>query len=128
MTTKIVEIVLPASPESVRTARGLVNELQEHLREDTAEDLKILISEVVTNSIRHGGLLADENVGLKILVENRVVRAEITDSGTGFTYVGRFDADTGSGWGLELVERLSSRWGVETNSHTKVWFEIDLAA
>ena len=32
------------------------------------------------------------------------------------------------GWGLVLVDRLATRWGVTTNDHTCVWAEFDLRA
>ncbi len=129
MTTKVIETSLPADPQSVRVARGLVEGLRDHILAEAVDDLKLLISEVVTNSIRHAGLIPGETVGVKIIIRKDVVRAEVTDSGNGFTPATRTPEDSGTrGWGLEVVEQLSSRWGVTNNSETTVWFEIDLAA
>ncbi len=32
---------------------------------------------------------------------------------------------SGSGWGLYIVQRLASRWGVVRGRPSFVWFEID---
>lgn len=127
MKTKVIEAVVPAVPKSVRVARELAEEVRELLPAETIDNLKLLISEVVTNSIKHAGLALDENVQVKITVGGNIVRTEVTDSGGGFIHSSRLPEDLGpSGWGLEVVDRLSSRWGVTSEPQTKVWFEIDV--
>jgi anti-sigma regulatory factor (Ser/Thr protein kinase) len=107
---------------AARARRGLAN-LRGDLDPPLMETLRLLVTELVTNSVRHTGA---PSVLLKVLVGSRVVLTEVTDAGPGFD-----PAETGSsaedhtGWGLFLVERLAERWGVSKNGHgTKVWFEL----
>src|SRR5204863_1301862 len=95
--------------------------------ESTLEDLRLLVSELVTNAVRHGG--ADEAgvVSLRLLLEPLRIRVEVTDMGPGFDLNVPTTRDEG-GWGLVFVDRLADRWGIEHDGATKVWFEIDLPA
>jgi anti-sigma regulatory factor (Ser/Thr protein kinase) len=87
------------------------------------ETLRLLVTELVTNSVKHAQA---DNVVLRVLVGPSSVWTEVTDEGPGFdpANTGAPRADR-SGWGLFLVERLADRWGAEHESGaTKVWFEI----
>jgi anti-sigma regulatory factor (Ser/Thr protein kinase) len=87
------------------------------------ETLRLLVTELVTNSVRHTGA---DTVLLTVLVGNSAVWTEVTDAGPGFdaARVGSPASDH-TGWGLFLVERLTERWGVDKDHHgTKVWFEL----
>jgi anti-sigma regulatory factor (Ser/Thr protein kinase) len=99
----------------------------EHLHHATLEDLNLLVSELVTNSIRHAGELS--SVRLDISVNEERVRVNVCDAGRGFEPAARPmpAADAASGWGLYLVDRLSDRWGVVQEKDTTVWFEMDVA-
>ena len=92
--------------------------------------LRLLVSELVTNSVRHA-TANDSPVGLSLRLAQQTVRVEVHDGGDGFdpgTPTPR-SADAGyGGYGLFLVERMASRWGVDTDDGTLVWFELDLAA
>jgi len=92
------------------------------LEDGEADTLRLLVSEVVTNAVRHGG--AQEPVELH-LTWNSEVRVEVSDHGHGFTPVPRVGAlDEPGGFGLFLVGRLADRWGVETDDGTTVWFVL----
>ena len=87
------------------------------------ETMRLLVTELVANSVRHTG---SDRVRLKVLVGRSAVLVEVSDSGPGFDYRPRrrTDADE-SGWGLFLVERLAHRWGVGRDGpSTRVWFEL----
>ena len=90
------------------------------------ETLRLLLTELVSNSVRHAGA---DTLTIKIVVGRACVLTEVTDEGPGFD-----PARTGtpranqSGWGLFLVERLAGRWGVAGDDQaTKVWFELPRA-
>jgi len=86
------------------------------------EALKLLVSEVVTNAVRHGS--STEPVQLNAHW-NSEVRVEVCDHGDGFTPHPRMGAlDDPGGFGLFLVGRLADRWGVETDDGTTVWFVL----
>jgi anti-sigma regulatory factor (Ser/Thr protein kinase) len=96
-----------------------------------ADELRLLVSELVTNSILHAG--GDErswiHLTVKIIPQLRV-RAEVRDYGPGFSpsVPERVDDDELiHGRGLFLVEHLADAWGVDKEGPTKVWFELDLS-
>jgi anti-sigma regulatory factor (Ser/Thr protein kinase) len=95
-----------------------------------ADELRLLVSELVTNSILHAGGDARSWIHLIVkIIPNRRVRAEVHDYGPGFTPAVPDqvdDADLVHGRGLFLVEHLADAWSVEKAARTKVWFEIDL--
>ena len=90
-------------------------------------DVRLLVSELVTNSVRHADMPPPGTVTVDVSLDARKIHVEVRDSGSGFEPRGRRDGQSkAGGWGLYLVERLADRWGVMRNSFTRVWFEIDL--
>jgi anti-sigma regulatory factor (Ser/Thr protein kinase) len=87
-------------------------------------DLLILVTELVTNAVRHAGLGPDDVIVLHLAAADGVVRAEVCDPGPGFEPVERAPGPDG-GFGLVLLRTLSHRWGISTGGATCVWFEID---
>jgi two-component sensor histidine kinase len=91
-----------------------------------AEAARLLVTELVTNSLLHG--IAEGEGWIDVLIERRArcLRIEVADpSSTGRRPVLRtVDQSSTSGWGLQLVDRLASDWGVETGSGTCVWCEL----
>jgi hypothetical protein len=86
-----------------------------------------MLSELVTNAIRHAPAQASATVGLYLAVAPECIRAEICDSGGGFA-AGRVsvpNADELGGRGLLLVDHLATRWGAGADDRHSVWFELD---
>lgn len=123
-----LELTLPVAPRSAAEARNALRSLESELEEPLLADLRLLVTELVTNSVRHGDL--DQRGGwirVSISVSPARVRVDVTDSGIGFRPQHLGPAYDGSGgWGLFLVARLATRWGIERRP-TRVWFEIDRA-
>jgi anti-sigma regulatory factor (Ser/Thr protein kinase) len=113
---------LRARPEAAGEARALIGKLDVSSRQET--DATLLLSEVVTNSVRHAGL-GDEDAIEVVLDAGDVLRVEVRDGGAGFELVAlEPDPARPSGWGLYLVEQLADRWGVERGPPAMVWFEL----
>lgn len=122
-----MHLELPAAKDSVGVARHALSDLSETLPISVFEDLKLLVSELITNSIRHTGLSGGDVIVLRITTSPQMIRAEIMDQGPGFKREpARPVSERESGWGLFLVEQISDRWGLTVDQQTKVWFEIDL--
>lgn len=114
-------------PEAPSQARAVVDRELGPLPAKVREDATLLVSELVTNAVRHAlgtGLL---EVELRIRSEPGRIRVVVSDQGGGFVPAPRLPtAAEGSGWGLYLVDRIADRWGVLSKERTEVWFEIDV--
>lgn len=114
--------------DAATRARRALDELEAAIPEPVKEDLELLVSEVVTNAVRHAGASHGDLIELSVEVDRGRVRVEVADPGPGFEPAPVIPTMLQeSGWGLYLVGQLSDRWGVERDSdRTVVWFEIDL--
>jgi len=122
-----VRLRLASGPDAVSAARRGLEPLERELGAERLNDMRLLVSELVTNSVRHACEAgAGAELELEVTVSGELIHVCVTDRGPGFEAVPRRpDDDPGSGWGLFLVEQLSDRWGVELHGSTQVWFELD---
>ena len=90
------------------------------------EVTRLLVSELVTNCVRHAQITGDDPVRLTASLDTTTLRLELHDTGTGGPVPRRTrQADGAGGFGLELVTRLSSVWGTDRDAHgTTVWLEL----
>ena len=120
---------LPRELDSAAAARHEVDRLADRLGEDQLGDVRLLVSELVTNSLRHAQLAPEDSITLRVELRDHLIRVEVADPGQGFELDGHADdPDTVEGWGLYLVSTLSDRWGVERSAQgaaNVVWFELD---
>ena len=95
------------------------------LGSDAAESLRLVISELVTNALRHGS--AGERIDLTVTPKPEFLCVQVTDDGPGLAPRPRaMETDDNGGFGLFFVEQLTRRWGVtRENRRTRVWFELD---
>jgi anti-sigma regulatory factor (Ser/Thr protein kinase) len=122
-----VSIQLEAGPSAAALARNALVPIERDVSDDLMADVRLLVSELVTNSVRHADMPPPGRVSLEVSVDERKIHVEVQDSGPGFEPHPRREGQSkGGGWGLYLVERLADRWGVICNRFTRVWFEIDL--
>jgi len=122
--TKVV-FRIPATPEAPRHARLAAENMLQDEYAELMETSLLLVSELVTNSIRHAQLEPDSSIELKIATFTNGVKFDVVDPGAGFSYRPRKGAlDRVGGWGLYMVEQLSHRWGVNDDLPTTVWFEL----
>ncbi len=123
------EVDLTRDPDSASEARRALGEVSDHLSPRRLEDAQLLVSELVTNAIRHADLDDDAVIKLVVMTRARALRIEVCDPGQGFEVTEPVpDPARPSGWGLYLVRELSDRWGVDRHTGTRVWFELDREA
>jgi anti-sigma regulatory factor (Ser/Thr protein kinase) len=89
------------------------------------QTIVLLVSEVVSNAVRHSTGPAQAAIGLEATVTPRAVRIAVTDAGDGFAPRPRDPNRPGEGYGLFLLEKAARSWGVEGDGRTTVWFELD---
>jgi anti-sigma regulatory factor (Ser/Thr protein kinase) len=120
-----MELSLPADSSSPAAARNAIDAGRLAVPTGVMPDLQLLVSELVTNSVRHAGLSPGQRISVRLDVEGEHVRVEVEDPGDGFTPTPRRPGDRrDAGWGLYLVDRIADRWGVTDGSPAVVWFEI----
>jgi anti-sigma regulatory factor (Ser/Thr protein kinase) len=115
-------------PESVPHARERVVDLAEPFVDpERIPDLRLVISEVITNAVRHGG---EGDMLVAVTPKQGYLCVQVTDTGAGFAPRPRaFETDEDGGFGLFLIERLTRRWGLTREDRkTRVWFEFDFYA
>lgn len=119
------EMRFPPSAGAPSQARMAVKQALAGSSKETIETASLLVSELVTNSLRHGHAVLNASVVLRIGRSDGVLRFEVVDWGRGFEYHRRSEPlDQAGGWGLFLVEELSIRWGVSNGTPNVVWFEL----
>jgi anti-sigma regulatory factor (Ser/Thr protein kinase) len=124
-----LDLRVASRPESVSAVRRDIEAMD--LPVLLIEDAKLLVSELVTNSIRHAGLGPDDDIRIAVRWSGRVLRVIVWDRTTDIALspvVGAFRPSPGadSGWGLFLVDRIASRWGTSLDRRAGYWFELEL--
>ena len=104
------------------TARHSLVELEGAVPPETMAKLRLLVTELVANSVRHA---RGTPIAVTVLLDDAIVRAEVSDGGAGFDPP---EVDPNPlkdvGWGLFLVRKIAERWGSEPQTGT-VWFELE---
>ncbi|MFI6507126.1 ATP-binding protein [Streptosporangium sp. NPDC050855] len=121
------ECLLPATPLSVRDARSMVRrELCLWGADELLDDCLLVVSELVTNAVEHGGAAC----ALRIRGNEDLVQGELFDHGEGTPRVCDRDMDATGGRGLQIVESLTDDWGVThlPSGGKIVWFVMGLPA
>jgi len=125
-----LELSVPPSLSALEEVRRSFDAFR--LPQDIRDDAQLLVTELVSNSIRHAGLQADERIRiwagwsgrrLKVVVRDR-------DQGRPARVAGSIRPAPGaeSGWGLFIVNQLASRWGAIHDGGAGYWFELDASA
>jgi anti-sigma regulatory factor (Ser/Thr protein kinase) len=77
--------VITARPDAVRVARAAVTELErEGLDAGIAADARLVITELISNSLRHAGLDDEDEIVLLVETRGATLRVEVADYGEGF--------------------------------------------
>ena len=117
---------LDARPAAVSEARSWIGAVTRGLLDpDQAQSLRLIVSELVTNALRHGA--EGERIDLAVTPRPEFLCVQVTDDGPGLAPRPRaLDTEEEGGFGLYFVEQLARRWGVtRENRRTRVWFELD---
>jgi anti-sigma regulatory factor (Ser/Thr protein kinase) len=118
---------LGSGPDAAAEARRAIAQLRADLDPPLMETLRLLVTELVTNSVRHTDC---DSLMLRVAVGKSAVLTEVADDGAVFDPAPHALAeaeahDADGGWGLFLVERLAHNWGVKDDGRSKrVWFEL----
>jgi anti-sigma regulatory factor (Ser/Thr protein kinase) len=113
----------PPAEDAPAQARAALEVFDQILSPEVLEDLQLVVSELVTNSVK---FVPQRNITLSLQIgTDGLVRGEVIDQGDGARAKVEMipEPTLSGGWGLHLVDRVSKRWGVHEGS-THVWFEV----
>jgi anti-sigma regulatory factor (Ser/Thr protein kinase) len=88
----------------------------------TSGDVMLLVSELVTNAVRHA---RSDEFEVRLEVRRDALRLEVHDEGAGFVPRIAPSGNGTGGYGLYIVDRLADRWGVERDPGGVIWLEVD---
>jgi anti-sigma regulatory factor (Ser/Thr protein kinase) len=124
---KIVSFTVPGGKRAAGVARRSVLNSKLGVPGVMRHRLALLLSELVTNAIQHGGAGPHETIQIRLASTTKRVRVEVFDPGSrGGPPRDRLEEE--GGYGLLLVDRLADGWGREVNDKggSLAWFELDV--
>ena len=124
---ELAEVVMALDTRAPGAARAFVVAcLERRVATSVLDSAQLVVSELVTNSLRHGRVPTGEVV-VSVELMPEFFRVGVHDSGSDALIAAQPpDFDTGGGFGLNLVQMLSERWGVErfAAGGTQVWAQL----
>ncbi|MDG9712750.1 ATP-binding SpoIIE family protein phosphatase [Streptomyces sp. DH10] len=111
---------LPARDDAAAQARSLVSALLRrwHTRADTRDKVVLVVDELVANAVRFAG----GPLTVRLIRTGHGLLCEVGDTGNGRPRLGQGELLDDSGRGLQVVHRLTTRWGVRwTETGKVVW-------
>jgi anti-sigma regulatory factor (Ser/Thr protein kinase) len=110
-----------------RAARRALHGLRGRIDGDVLERGVLVVTELVTNSVRHARLAAGQHIEMRISARRDLLRVEVADDGNGFeprpTRPG--PGRPQSGWGYWIIDQLADRWGIDISQSSRVWCEFE---
>ena len=82
------------------------------------DDVLLVVSELVTNSVRH---TESHDIDVHVETADGRIRVEVSDDGPGFDT----SHPRGDGLGLAIVEKIADRWGMDLDGRFTVWVELN---
>jgi serine/threonine-protein kinase RsbW len=124
-----VEVTVAAGVDAPAMARAAVAPwLSAQVSDTLLGDAQLLLSELVTNSVRHAKLARGAAIRVSVEISDELIHLEVEDPGGDATITRRRpDPEHGGGFGLYLVETLAERWGSRYDDSTCVWAELAIS-
>ena len=108
-----------------RQAREIVWGATSDLPKDVRDDAVLLVSALVSNSVTHVEAALTDMIGLLVALEQNTLHVEVSDRSALIAH--RKPPSGARGYGLNLVDRLSTRWGAELrNGRNVTWFDMQV--
>lgn len=121
-----IHLELTARPEAPADARAALKRLRGVLSGECLQLVELVLSELVTNAVRHSGADPREQVEVEVECGGTLIRIAVTDPGPGFDAADRAGPrGPAGGWGLYVVGEVADRWWVEpADGGTRVVAEL----
>jgi anti-sigma regulatory factor (Ser/Thr protein kinase) len=121
---EMVEAVLPLDVQAPSAARFVIADfLRDRLPSRMVESAQLIISELVSNSLRHNAAPEDQAVVVRVALDRGTWRLEVEDPGEGGVLAPDPERAAAGRLGMNLVQSLSECWGVEHAAErgTRAW-------
>ncbi len=116
MNTDEIALQIESGATAPRVARRQLSAIEPAL-EPRFGDVLLVVSELVSNSVRHSD---SDQIDVRVKADGDQIRVEVGDDGPGIHHS---EVSSGNGFGLEIVGRLANAWGYGDGSST-VWAEL----
>jgi anti-sigma regulatory factor (Ser/Thr protein kinase) len=123
---RLVRLALVPDAEAPASARRALDALHTEIDPDALECARLMLSELVTNAVRHAAAMHGGHVDVSIWLSEHHLRIEVRDLGAGFNPPRRANTQGVGGWGLRIVDKLADNWGVASGEGALVWCDLAL--
>jgi anti-sigma regulatory factor (Ser/Thr protein kinase) len=122
-----ISVELALDVRSGWLARRSLEPLREWMTPQDFEDLRLVVTELVTNAVRHGG--REGTLRLLVRCLPRLVEVRVSSSDGATEPVVVYEPQAGGGrLGLRIVDQLAEDWGVDhSTGSTTVWVRLPRA-
>ena len=126
--TELIDVPIVLGVEAPRLARGVVAAaLAGRASGPVVDRARLIVSELVSNSLRHGGAVPGDHVIVRVGSVGCDFRIEVLDAGRRGEIIPRaLEMMGGDAVGLNLVEAFSECWAMESGPEgpTRVWAQL----
>ncbi len=121
-----LRVSLETGPDAPAEARAAIAAFSEShgVDTETLATMMLLVSELVTNAVIHPEVPSRAAIGLQARLAGAMIHVKVTDQGPGFTPKARDPSRTDGGYGLYLLAKAATRWGIDRHDGNTVWFEV----
>lgn len=123
----MLHLELPPDLLTSKRVRDVLRNLRDEVpvADEVFDDLLLLSTELVTNSVRHAGLQPGQFISFDLMRLRDRLRIEVTDSGPGLVAKeGLLDSLPADSRGLRIVATIGLEWGIYNDGTTTVWVEL----
>lgn len=123
MRVSLLELTVGEQPDAVPRARELATAALAGRAAGIVEDVRLVVTELVTNALLHGR----GPVEVRVVESGAAVRLEVEDASPELPVPARHSTETLTGRGLAMVARLATSWGAETTGTGRkvVWAQLE---
>jgi anti-sigma regulatory factor (Ser/Thr protein kinase) len=124
-----LEFEINGGSQAPSVARQVVQGLGGQLDARRLNEVRLLVTELVTNSVRHGGISSETTMTVSLELSETTLYVAVSNPGAAFEPPEQEkDGEREGGRGLAILDRLADRWGIDDVHEARVWFEVSRAA
>jgi hypothetical protein len=123
---RVARWAIPIGRTAPGIARGCLAEVAGALPSSVLSHAQLLVSELVSHRVRLASDTPGGKLDLDLSLTRRCLRVQLTDSDPRPSRARPEPGEPVLGWELQLVAELSDRWGIRHDTHTVLWWELDL--